>query len=123
MARPPWRRRNEDRAKQETGERGWWATMCLAVPARIERIDGDSAVVNIGGVERETSLVLVAGATVGDYVLLHAGFAIQVVDAAEAAETLRLLEELFAAGDAASVPGTPDAASGTPVSEARGGVR
>jgi hydrogenase expression/formation protein HypC len=74
--------------------------MCLAVPARIESIDGDSAVVNIGGVERETSLVLVSGAQVGDFVLLHAGFAIQVVDPVEAAETLRLLEELAAAGEA-----------------------
>jgi len=68
--------------------------MCLAVPARVERIEDETAVVSIAGVEREASLALVPEARVGDYVLLHAGFAIQVVDEREAAETLRLLHEL-----------------------------
>ncbi len=68
--------------------------MCLAVPARIERMEGQRAVVSLGGVERQASLALVPEARVGDYVLLHAGFAIQVVDAEEAARTLELLEEI-----------------------------
>jgi hydrogenase expression/formation protein HypC len=70
--------------------------MCLAVPAKVIKVYGERAVVEIGGVRREASLSLVAdqGISVGDYVLIHTGFAIQKVDEEEAKETLDLLRQL-----------------------------
>jgi hydrogenase expression/formation protein HypC len=68
--------------------------MCLAIPALIKSVEGTSAAVEIAGVEREISVALTPEARVGDYVLVHTGFAIGVVDEEEAQETLRLLEEL-----------------------------
>jgi len=68
--------------------------MCLAIPAQIKSIDGHQAEVDIEGVTREASLQLTPDAKVGDYVLLHTGYAISVIDAAEAEETLKLLKEL-----------------------------
>ncbi|NPV60447.1 MAG: HypC/HybG/HupF family hydrogenase formation chaperone [Actinobacteria bacterium] len=68
--------------------------MCLAVPAEVvELMDDDLAVIEIGGVRKEISLMLVDGAEVGDFVLVHAGFAIEKVDPEEARKTLELLEE------------------------------
>lgn len=72
--------------------------MCLAIPMRIESIDGDRAVVEVSGTRRAISVALLEGPAVGDYVLVHAGFAIQRIDEAEAAETARLLAE-FTTGD------------------------
>ncbi|MFO7774136.1 MAG: HypC/HybG/HupF family hydrogenase formation chaperone [Dehalococcoidia bacterium] len=68
--------------------------MCLAVPVRIVSIDGDEVETEIAGVRRRASIALTPEAKVGDYVLLHTGYAIGVVDEAEAEETLKLLEEL-----------------------------
>jgi hydrogenase expression/formation protein HypC len=68
--------------------------MCLAVPALIKSIAGDEAEVDLGGVSRRTSLMLTPEARVGDYVLLHAGYAINVLDQAEAEETLAILREM-----------------------------
>ena len=68
--------------------------MCLAVPTRIVSISGQLATVDIGGVRARISIALTPAAQVGDYVLVHTGFAIQVLDEAEALETLRLLNEL-----------------------------
>jgi hydrogenase expression/formation protein HypC len=68
--------------------------MCLGIPVQIKEIKGDSGIVELSGVQREASLILVPQAKVGDWVILHAGFAIQILDEAEAKETLRLLEEL-----------------------------
>lgn len=68
--------------------------MCLAIPARIKSIDGVEAQVDVGGVGRIISVVLTPEAQVGDYVYVHTGFAISVVDEAEALESLRLLQEL-----------------------------
>ena len=68
--------------------------MCLAIPAQIKSIDGFNAEVEIGGVGRTISLFLTPEAKVGDYVYVHTGFAISVVDEAEALENLRLLQEL-----------------------------
>jgi hydrogenase expression/formation protein HypC len=72
--------------------------MCLAIPALIKSINGHQAEVDIEGVSREVSLQLTPDARVGDYVLLHTGYAISVVDEAEAAETMKLLKELGEAG-------------------------
>lgn len=68
--------------------------MCLAVPVKIVSVSGDEAETEIGGVTRRVSIVFTPEAKVGDYVLLHTGYAIGVVDEAEAEETLRLLEEI-----------------------------
>ena len=68
--------------------------MCLAIPALIKSIDGYLAEVEVGGVTRQANLQLTPEAKTGDYVLLHTGFAISVVDAAEAEETLKLLAEI-----------------------------
>jgi len=70
--------------------------MCLAVPVLIKSIDGREAEAEIGGVSRRVSLWLTPEAKVGDYVLLHTGYAISVLDQEEAEETLRLLEEIAA---------------------------
>jgi hydrogenase expression/formation protein HypC len=72
--------------------------MCLAIPALVKSIDGQQAVADIEGVTRDISLQLTPEAKVGDYVLLHTGYAISVIDAAEAEETLELLREMAEAG-------------------------
>ncbi len=75
--------------------------MCLAIPAKITAINGDMATIDMGGVSREASLMLLPEAGLGDYVLVHAGFAIQAIDEEEAQATLRLFAEIEAAeGDA-----------------------
>jgi hydrogenase expression/formation protein HypC len=68
--------------------------VCLAIPVKIVCIDGDQAETEIGGVRRRVSIAFTPEARVGDYVLLHTGYAIGVVDEAEAEETLKLLEEI-----------------------------
>ena len=68
--------------------------MCLAVPVKIVSIDGDAAETEIAGVRRRVSIALTPEAKLGDYVLLHTGYAIGVIDEAEAEETLKLLEEI-----------------------------
>ena len=73
--------------------------MCLAVPVRVVSISGSEAEVDIGGVGRRVSIALTPEAKVGDYVLLHTGYAINVIDEAEAQETLKLLEQLVALND------------------------
>jgi hydrogenase expression/formation protein HypC len=68
--------------------------MCLAIPALIKLVEGKEAEVEIGGISRRISLWLTPEAKVGDYVLIHTGYAINVLDQEEAEETLRLLEEM-----------------------------
>jgi hydrogenase expression/formation protein HypC len=68
--------------------------MCLAIPALIKTISGTQAIADIEGVTREISLELTPEANVGDYVLLHTGYAISIIDAEEAEETLKLLREM-----------------------------
>jgi hydrogenase expression/formation protein HypC len=71
--------------------------MCLAIPGRVvEIVDevSDIAKVEVGGVRRNINVSLLDAVRVGDYVLIHVGFALSKVDEHEAAETLRLLEEL-----------------------------
>jgi len=69
--------------------------MCLAVPGKIISIDGKMAQVDYGGVSRETNVSMVE-VKVGDYVIIHAGFAIQTIDEDEAKETIKLWQELLA---------------------------
>jgi hydrogenase expression/formation protein HypC len=76
--------------------------MCLAVPVKITRIEGDQADVDIGGVSRRVSIALTPEARVDDYVLLHTGYAINVLNEAEARETLDILERMVAADGSAA---------------------
>ena len=69
--------------------------MCLAIPARIEQlIADDSAIINLGGMRKEVSLALVENIAVGDYVIVHAGYALQKLDQEEAAHTLAMFAEM-----------------------------
>ena len=68
--------------------------MCLAIPARIiELLDGAQCRVELGGVRKEISLALVDDAAVGDYVIVHVGYALTKLDPGEAAQTLALFAE------------------------------
>ncbi|MEI6914290.1 MAG: HypC/HybG/HupF family hydrogenase formation chaperone [Armatimonadota bacterium] len=68
--------------------------MCLAVPMMVIQIDGPIALVEAEGVSRQARVDFLPNLRVGEYVLVHAGLAIERVDAAEAAETLRLVRML-----------------------------
>jgi hydrogenase expression/formation protein HypC len=70
--------------------------MCLAVPTKVVRITGEEGEAEIGGVSRRISLAFTPEARVGDYVLVHAGFAISVLDEESAWESLELFEEMEA---------------------------
>ena len=71
--------------------------MCLAMPARVvELLPDDNAIVDLGGVRKEISLSLVEDVVVGDYVILHVGYALQKLDTDEAEKTLALFAELAA---------------------------
>jgi hydrogenase expression/formation protein HypC len=65
--------------------------MCLGVPMQVKTISDDLALCEIDGVRREASLMMLDDVQVGDYVLIHAGFAIEKIDAAEAQLTLDAL--------------------------------
>ena len=68
--------------------------MCLSVPALVVKIDGQMADVSVGGAIFRAGLQMVENVSAGDYILLHAGFAIQKISEEEALETLNLLKEL-----------------------------
>ena len=71
--------------------------MCLAIPVLIKSIEDKEAEVEIGGMTYRISLWLTPEARVGDYALVHTGYAINILDQEEAEETLRLLEEIMEA--------------------------
>jgi hydrogenase expression/formation protein HypC len=76
--------------------------MCLGVPMKIISRDGDTAVAEIDGVRREASLMLLAEeVAVGDFVIIHAGFAISRLDEDDARETLDMMREVFTPEDMA----------------------
>ncbi len=69
--------------------------MCLAIPAKVvQKLDNDRAVVEVGGVRNDISLMLVDDVAVGDYVIVHVGFAITRLNAEEADKTLALFDEI-----------------------------
>jgi hydrogenase expression/formation protein HypC len=68
--------------------------MCLAVPAKVVRIDGDFAIVQFEGMEKQVCVALIDDITKDDYVIVHAGFAISKVDLEEARKTLELFQRL-----------------------------
>jgi hydrogenase expression/formation protein HypC len=69
--------------------------MCLAIPAKVLEVLGEEALVDFGGIERRVILTLLPEARKGDYVLVHTGYAIQLVDRNEAVETLRVWREIL----------------------------
>lgn len=73
--------------------------MCLAVPARITRIDGSFASADLGGIERSVCILFTPEARVGDYVIMHAGYALSLMDRAEAEETLALFDAIAGADE------------------------
>jgi hydrogenase expression/formation protein HypC len=76
--------------------------MCLAIPALVvERKDGEAAVIELDGVRKEISLALVPDTQVGDYVIVHVGYALTRMDPAEAQRTLELFAQIDAQGGAA----------------------
>ncbi len=68
--------------------------MCLAIPMKIIKIEDDKGIVEIGGVKREIGLQLLTDVHIGEYVIVHAGFAIQRLDEKEALDTLALFCEM-----------------------------
>jgi hydrogenase expression/formation protein HypC len=80
--------------------------MCLAIPARIIKLDGDKAVVDAMGNQYRAKTTLLPDAKVGDLVLIHAGFAISLVDEEEAKKTWQLIAEINEFNE------TPDKISG-----------
>ena len=76
--------------------------MCLAVPSKIVEIKDQTATIDVGGVRREASLMLLDDVNLGDYVIVHAGFAISKVDEAVAEETLQDMRNMLASVDEAS---------------------
>lgn len=68
--------------------------MCLAIPMKIVEIKGEKGIVEIGEIKREVGLQLIENAKIGDYIIVHAGFAIQRLDEKEALETLELFAEM-----------------------------
>ncbi len=74
--------------------------MCLAIPAQVVELrDGDNALVDLAGVRKEISLSLVEDVAVGDYVIVHVGYALNKLDPEEAAKTLALFAELGQLGE------------------------
>ncbi len=67
--------------------------MCLSIPAKVEKIEGEMAVVSVGGVTYKASLQMLDDVVVGDYILMHTGFAIQKIDEDEAEESLKAFRE------------------------------
>ena len=76
--------------------------MCLAVPGLVREVDGTRAKVDFGGITREVELSLLPDAAMDDYVLVHAGYAIEKVDRESALETMRLFREMAEAADRGS---------------------
>jgi len=68
--------------------------MCLSVPAQIIKVEGDMADVSVGGTIFRSNIQMIENPAPGDYVLLHAGFAIDRISEKEALETIRIIEEL-----------------------------
>jgi len=68
--------------------------MCLAIPSRVMEIDGQEGLVEFGGVTKKVNLTLLGQVSVGDYVLVHAGYAIERIREEEAAETLDVIRQI-----------------------------
>ena len=72
--------------------------MCLAIPMEITEIKGNEAVAKAGGIRKDVRLDLLEGAEIGDFILIHTGYAIEKLDPKEARETLELIKQVYRAG-------------------------
>src|SRR5512133_1267255 len=91
-----------DRWRLPVGRQGETTDMCLGVPMKIISRDGDNIVAEVDGVQKEASVMLLGEeVAIGDYVIVHAGFAISRLDEEYAEETLRLMREIYSPGDMA----------------------
>lgn len=72
--------------------------MCLAIPMEITEINGNEAVAVAGGIRKDVRLDLLEGAEIGDFILIHTGYAIEKLDPEEARETLELIKQVYRAG-------------------------
>ncbi len=70
--------------------------MCLAIPSKIVEIENDLGIIDVDGVQRQVSLFLLENPQIGDYVIVHAGFAIHKIDESVAMESLQILREAAA---------------------------
>lgn len=68
--------------------------MCLAIPMKVEKVEGNSAIVSLGTVKKRVNISLVDNVRKGDYLIIHAGFAITKLKKRQAEETLKLLQEM-----------------------------
>ena len=68
--------------------------MCLAVPMKLLKVEGETGNVGLGGIVKEVSLALINDIKIGDYVLIHAGYAIQKIDEEDALETIAIFKEM-----------------------------
>lgn len=68
--------------------------MCLAVPGKVVKVEGETATVDFGGARRKVRLDLLSNVNIGEYVLVHAGYAIQILDEKAAAEMIRSWEKV-----------------------------
>jgi len=68
--------------------------MCLAIPSKIVKIQDNMGIIDVEGVQREVSMLLIEDPRIGEYVIVHAGFAIQKIDESEAKESLKILREM-----------------------------
>lgn len=88
--------------------------MCLAIPCRVaELLPGDQALIEVGGVQKAISLALVEDVRVGDYVILHVGFALTRLDPEEAEKTLALFAEMGIVEEATAQAAAQAEARGT----------
>jgi len=69
--------------------------MCLAIPVKIAKIKGTLAEVDMAGVKRQADIRFLENVKIGDYILIHAGFAIEKIDKKEAQKTLKLLKNIY----------------------------
>ena len=67
--------------------------MCLSIPAKVEKIENEMAIVSVGGTRYEASLQMLDDVNIGDYILMHTGFAIQKLDPEEAEQSLKVFKE------------------------------
>ena len=72
--------------------------MCLAIPMEITEKNGNEAVAVAGGIRKDVRLDLIEGAEIGDFILIHTGYAIEKLDPEEARETLELIKKVYRAG-------------------------
>ena len=79
--------------------------MCLAIPARVVALpEPDTALIDVGGVRKRISLALVEGVALGDYVIVHVGYALTRLDPNEAARTLAIFADADVVPEAAAAP-------------------